>query len=96
MAKPSTEELNNAMDIFMDNIQKLNNTIYLNRAFLSQRQTTFDDTKFLLDLFELIAHSRFSDAYHKIQFMREYLIKYIPKPILYFLNEKGKEDAWGD
>ena len=59
--------------------------IYTNWPFI-------DDTKFLLDLFELIANSRFYDAYQKVQFMREYLFGAVPREILMYLRYVGKNE----
>ena len=95
MATFTKEVMDKAMDEFLSNIQKLNNVIYTGRAQLAQRNTYFDDVKFLLDLFELIATSRFHDAHQKIIFMRDYLFKYIPRPILAYLKEKEEtKDPW--
>ena len=55
-------QLNVAMDKFFSNIQLFNLTIYSNRASFARRAGILDDTKFLLDTFELIANSKFTEA----------------------------------
>jgi hypothetical protein len=89
---PSKEQLNEAMDKFFSNIQLYNMTIYANRASFARRAGIMDDTKFLLDLFELIANSKFYDAYQKVQFMREYLFGAVPKEILLHLRQVGRNE----
>lgn len=86
------KQLNEAMDVFFSNIQGYNNTIYTNRANFARRAGIIDDTKFLLDLFELIANSKFYEAYQKVQFMREYLFGAIPTIILRYLQYVGKNE----
>lgn len=88
----SKEQLNAAMDKFFNNIQQYNLTVYSNRASFARRNGIIDDTKFLLDLFELIANSRFYDAYQKVQFMREYLFGAVPREILMYLRYIGKNE----
>ena len=88
----SKEQLNAAMDKFFNNIQQYNLTVYSNRASIARRNGIIDDTKFLLDLFELIANSRFYDAYQKVQFMREYLFGAVPREILMYLRYIGKNE----
>jgi hypothetical protein len=85
-------QLNAAMDKFFNNIQLFNMTVYSNRASFARRAGIMDDTKFLLDLFELIANSRFYDAYQKIQFMREYLFGAVPREILQYLHYVGRNE----
>lgn len=88
----SKEQLNAAMDKFFTNIQLYNLTVYSNRASFARRAGIIDDTKFLLDLFEMIANSRFYDAYQKIQFMKEYLFGAVPREILMYLRYVGKNE----
>lgn len=85
-------QLNVAMDKFFSNIQLFNLTIYSNRASFARRAGILDDTKFLLDTFELIANSKFTEAYQKIQFMKEYLFGAIPQEILRYLRFVGKNE----
>ena len=89
----SKEQLNAAMDKFFNNIQQYNLTVYSNRASFARRNGIIDDTKFLLDLFELVANSRFYDAYQKVQFMREYLFGAVPREILMYLRYVGKNET---
>ena len=88
----SKEQLNAAMDKFFSNIQQYNLTVSSNKASFARRAGIIDDTKFLLDLFELIANSRFYDAYQKVQFMREYLFGAVPREILMYLRYVGKNE----
>jgi hypothetical protein len=85
-------QLNAALDKFFNNIQLYNLTIYSNKASFARRAGIIDDTKFLLDLFELIANSRFYDAFQKVQFMKEYLFGAVPRDLLMYLQYIGKNE----
>ena len=90
----SKDQLNSAMDKFFSHIQLFNLTIYSNKASFARRAGILDDTKFLLDLFEMIANSKFAEAYQKIQFMKEYLFGAIPQEILHYLRYVGRNEKY--
>ena len=85
------QELNVHLDLFFSNIQAYNQTIYQNRANFARRSGILEDVKFMLDLFELVANSKFYEAYQKIQFMREYLLGAIPRPLLIHIRDASKK-----
>lgn len=85
------QELNVHLDKFFSNIQAYNQTIYQNRANFARRSGILEDVKFMLDLFELVANSKFYEAYQKIQFMREYLLGAIPRPLLIHIRDASKK-----
>ena len=95
MQTPPKEILNESMDKLFENIQQLNMSIYSQVGF-GQRKNIIDDVMFLLELFDLIISKRYIDSYNKIQFMRDYLFKYIPEPLLQYIRIKGRDAAHWD
>lgn len=94
MQTPPKEVLNESMDTFFENIQQLNMSMYSQLGF-GQRKNIMDDVMFLCEIFDLIISKRYLDAYQKLQFMRDYLFKTIPTPLLEYIRIKGREsDKW--